>query len=569
MRSRWGVFAAIVILVAMTGSQQAGAETTASRPNILVSLGGDLGWSDIGCYGSEIRTPHLDRLAQNGLRFTHFYNATRCCPTRASLLTGLHPHQAGMGWMNFDQKAPGYRGLPQPNAVMIPHVLKSAGYRTYMVGKWHLGLEAPKPAPNQDPKAAPPLVALPSPTPVDRGFDEFYGMIGGFNSCFEEQPWYSRLPADRKRREYPQNKFYSTDVFGDYSLDFIADARQQHKPFFLYLAFNAPHFPLHALPEDIKKYAGVYNKGWDKLREERLARQKRLGLFPAEMPLTPRSKYETRRTFFRVGENPPWDTLDADRQADLAGRMTVYAAMVDRMDANIGRIVDNLKAHGQLDNTLILFLSDNGACAEWDPFGFDAGSGPTNILYKGDDLKRMGGPDTYHSYGSGWANACNTPFRWYKHYAHEGGIATPLIVHWPAKVPAKAPNQLRHQPGHIVDIMATCVAVSGAKYPQQVNQVAITPAAGKSLLPAFENLPIERDFLAWEHEKNCAIRAGKWKLVAVNGSPWELYDMEADPTEMRDLAPAHPDKVKELTEKWTTWAKANQVFPYPEPPKKP
>ncbi|MGH7227513.1 MAG: sulfatase-like hydrolase/transferase, partial [Gemmataceae bacterium] len=334
----------------------------------------------------------------------------------------------------------------QPNCVTLAEVLKSAGYRTYMAGKWHL---------------------TPKPGPIDRGFDEFYGMIGGFNSCFQEHPFYTRLPAGRSIREYLADKFYSTDVFGDYALDFLADARKTgDKRFFLYLAFNAAHFPLHARQEDIAHYKDVYGKGWDKLRTERYARQKKLGLIDPRWPLTPRSGFETRRDFFRRGENPAWDSLDADRRADLARRMTVYAAMVDRMDRNIGRVVADLRAHGQLDNTLILFLSDNGACAEWDPFGFDDRSGPKNILHTGADLDRMGGPDTYHSYGSGWANACNTPFRLYKHWAHEGGISTPLIVHWPKGITRR--GELRKQVGHVIDITATCVDVAGAKYPQRV-----------------------------------------------------------------------------------------------------
>src|SRR5207248_2598452 len=287
-----------------------------------------------------------------GLRFRQFYNGTRCCPSRASLMTGLYPHQAGVGGMNNPTAAPGYKGFPQPNTVTIAEVLRSAGYHTSMVGKWHLSA-GPK-----------------TPRPTDRGFDEFYGMIGGFNSCFQEDPFYTRLPADRKKREYPKDAFYSTDVFGDYALDFLAAARRQKKPFFQYLAFNAPHFPLHAKPGDIQKYADRYTAGWDVLREQRHARQMELGLFPKGTPLSPRSPYTTRADFLRSGVNPAWDTLPADRRADLARRMAVYAAMVECMDRNIGRVVDDLRANGQLDNTLVLFLSDNGACAEWDPFGF-------------------------------------------------------------------------------------------------------------------------------------------------------------------------------------------------------
>jgi arylsulfatase A-like enzyme len=545
IRIRWPrALLAVAFAIAATVSARA-AEPP--KPNILLILADDLGYSDLGCYGGEIQTPNLDALAKNGLRFTQFYNCTRCCPTRASLMTGLYPHQAGVGDMTGDQRAPGYRGALQPNSVTIAEVLSAAGYHSSMVGKWHLHNE-------KDIK------------PTDRGFAEFFGMLGGFNSCFQENPFYTRWPKSRVKRDYAPGKFYSSDVFGDYALDFLKESRTAKKPFFLYLAFNAPHFPLHALAEDIQKYERTYEKGWDKIRAERYERQKKDGLIDAKWPLTPRSSYETRRDFFRTGANPAWDTLDADRRADLARRMAVYAAMIDRMDRNIGRVVADLKTNGQLDNTLIFFLSDNGACAEWDPFGFDGNSGPNNVLHKGDDLKKMGGPSTYHSYGSGWANACNTPFRWYKHYCHEGGISTPLVVHWPNGITAK--GELRQQQGHVIDLMATCVDVAGAKYPAQWRDNAITPMAGKSLRPALANQSLDRDFLAWEHERNKAILAGKWKLVGVHDRDWELYDLAADRTEMNDLAAKHPEKVKELAAQWEEWAKRAQVLPYPVRKKK-
>jgi arylsulfatase len=404
-----------------------------------------------------------------------------------------------------------------------------------MVGKWHLG-EGKR------------------PRPTDRGFDEFYGMLGGFNSFFQEDPFYTRWPADRKKRDYPKGGFYSSDAFGDYALDFLALARESKKPFFQYLAFNAPHFPLHARPDDIKTYAKTYAKGWDKLREQRHARQVELGLFPKETPLSPRSPYTTRRDFLRSGENPAWETLDADRRADLARRMAVYAAMVECTDRNVGRVIDDLRKHGELDDTLVIFLSDNGACAEWDPFGFDGSSGPNNVLHKGEALDRMGGPGTYHSYGSGWANACCTPFRLYKHYAHEGGTRTPFIVHWPNGFADK--GAFRDQVGHVIDVMATLADVCGAKYPATRAGSAVTPMAGVSLRPAFANKSLDRDFIAWEHERNRAIRAGKWKLVAKAGGEWELYDMGADPVELANLAA-----------KWDEWAKATNVLPYPAPKK--
>src|SRR5262245_47228840 len=525
----------------------AATATAAERPNILLILADDLGFSDLGCYGGEIATPNLDALAKNGLRFRQFYNCARCCPTRASLVTGLYPHQAGVGDMTGDTGQPGYRGFPQPNTVTIAEVLNAAGYRTSMVGKWHLG--GPK-----------------RPTPIDRGFDEFYGMIGGFNSCFQEDPFYTRLPASHAKREYAKDAFYSTDAYGDYALDFVAIARKEKKPFFQYLAFNAPHFPLHARSEDIRKYANTYTVGWDKVRENRHERQIELGLFPKGTPLSPRSPFATRSDFERSGENPAWDTLDVDRRADLARRMAVYAAMVECMDRNIGRVIDDLKKNGELDNTLVFFLSDNGACAEWDPFGFDGSSGPKNILHKGDQLAGMGGPGTYHSYGSGWANACCTPFRMYKHYCHEGGIRTPMIAQWPNGIAAK--GEFRDQVGHVIDVMATCVDVAGATYPVKRRDRTVTPVEGKSLVPAFAGKPLDREYLAWEHEGNRAIRSGQWKLVAKAGAAWELYNLEADPVEMNDHAAKQSDQVMELAAKWDEWAKRCNVLPYPAVKKK-
>jgi len=517
---------------------------TAVRPNILLVLADDLGFSDLGCYGGEIHTPNLDALAADGLRFTQFYNASRCCPSRASLLTGLYPHQAGVGAMTGDQNLPGYRGHLQPNTATLAEVLKSAGYRTFMVGKWHLG----------------------SPNPVQRGFEEFYGMLGGFATYWKEKPAYSRLPEDRIRRDYPPGAFYSTDVFADYAIDFIDQARRDtpRQPWFLYLAFNAPHFPLHAWPEDIAKYEDHYLRGWDAVRAERLERMKKLGLVVRDTQLPPRSEWHNP---FGGGEgvNPAWDSLPVNRRRDLARRMAVYAAAVDRMDAAIGRVITSLKMTGQLDNTLILFLSDNGACAEWDPFGLDVATGPktTNVLHTGDDLKSVGAPGSYISYGSGWANASNTPWRLYKHYGNEGGISTPLIAHWPGHHPDR--GGLRTRPGHIVDIMATLVDVSGAKYPAQTKAgTPVTPMEGRSLLPAFAGQPVERGPIFWEHEGNAAMRDGDWKLVRIGfEGPWELYNMNTDRTEHHDLAAARPAKVKTLAAQWETWAGRAQVKPYP------
>jgi arylsulfatase A-like enzyme len=532
---------------ALAAALVAAPVVAAERPNIVLILADDMGYSDLGCYGGEIATPNIDALARNGLRFTQFYNCARCCPTRAALLSGLYPHQAGIGDMTTDQGAPGYRGHLQPNAATIAEVLKPAGYRTLACGKWHVGGGAGR-------------------GPVVRGgFDDYFGMIEGFRDHWDAKG-YIRLPAGQPMRTYKEGEFYSSDAFTDHALDFLADARKSpERPFFLYLAFTAPHFPLHARAEDIAKYKDTYTKGWDAVREERYARMRKLGLIDPRWALPPRSPFETRDDFYRTGDNPAWDSLPADRRADLARRMAIYAAMIDRMDRNVGRVVDDLRTHGQLDNTLILFLSDNGACAEWDPFGFDGTSGPKNVLHTGAEIDKMGGPGTYHSYGSGWANACNTPFRWYKHYGHEGGISTPLIAHWPKGFTAR--GEFRKQVGHVIDLMATCVEVSGATYPANVGDRTITPMEGKSLVLAFADKPVEREFLAWEHERNRAIRVGNWKLVAVHGKPWELYDLDADRTELTDLAAKEPEKVKDLAAKWDAWAKRTNVLPYPTVPK--
>lgn len=545
MKKLW---AALFALVAAIASVEA-----TEQPNVLLILADDLGWSDLGCYGGEIQTPNLDALAQGGVRFTQFYNTARCCPSRASLLTGLYPHQAGVGSMTHDRgpEFPGYRGTLQATTVTLAEVLRDAGYRTYMVGKWHLRNDT------TDVK------------PTDRGFDEFYGMLGGYNSCWHEHPFYTRWPKGRVPRTYTSAKdgqpgtFYATDAFADYALDFVGEARKGGKPFFLYLAFNAPHFPLHAHESDIAKYEATYfAKGWDTIREERLVRQKALGLAPKELKLTPRSgvppKSHAKPSPYAGKDNPPWTSLPEDRRRDLARRMAVFAAMVDRMDVAVGRVVKDLKQHGQFENTLILFLSDNGACWEWDPLGFDETSSPKNILHTGDGLKVVGGPDSYISYGSAWANAGNTPWRLYKHFSHEGGIRTPLIIHWPVGLKSRA--ELRAQTGHIIDIMPTLVEVAGAEYPVERKGVKIQPMEGRSLIPALENKPVIRSApLFFEHEGSRAVRDGRWKLVSLSGDAWELYDLDSDPTEMQNLMSQEVDRAKAMIAAWEVWAKRCHV----------
>ena len=505
--------------------------SAAAKPNVLLILADDLGWSDAGCYGGEIATPNLDALAKDGLQFRAFYNSARCSPTRAAILTGLHPHQAGF---------PNLSGTLPRNAATLPEVLQPAGYRSYMVGKWHLNDRNP---------------------PTERGFGEFYGMLGGFNSCWQEDPFYTRWPEGRAKRTYGKGEFYSTDAFGDYAVDFIASGRESGAPWFLYLAFNAPHFPLQAPEADIAKYEAMYfEKGWDRIREERLARQKQTGLLPQDVKLTPRAVVPANRFNRQTGwadrENPAWDSLPEDRRRDLARRMAVYAAMVDRMDAAIGRVVNALKQSGEFENTLIFFLSDNGACAEWDPYGFDRNSGPENILHTGAELKSMGGPGSYISYGSGWAHACNTPWLLFKHYMHEGGTRTPCIVSWPAGLKARG---YCDEAGYITDFMPTLCEATGAVYPDNRAGEAVLPHQGVSLMPAFHGQPLAKRRIFIEHEGNRSVRDANWKLVALEGRPWELYNLANDPVEMHDLASGEPERVRELSAAWETWARQCKV----------
>jgi len=524
-------FLALSAVIGLTAQQQ-------KRPNILLVVADDLGYSDLGCFGGEIETPILDNLASNGVRFTQFYSTARCCPSRASILTGQYPHRVGIGHMVTDLGHPGYRGRLSENAATLAEVLKASGYRTYMSGKWHLG----------------------TADPTRHGFEQFYGTLISA-ATFWDPADYLRRPQGSSTRNYESGAFYGTDALTDYGLDFLENARTTSgQPWFLYLAYNAPHFPLHARREDIAKYRSRYQTGWDALRSERLAKMKRLGVVPGRTRLSPRSKF-TNFGETQSAENPPWDSLPEDRRTDLAIRMAIYAAMVDRMDQNIGRVTAGLRDRGELENTLILFMSDNGACAEWDPFGFDVSSSANNVLHRGADLERMGSRGTYHSVGSGWANASNTPWRMYKHYSHEGGISTPLIVHWPAGIRRR--NVIESSPAHLIDLMPTLVEASGAAYPQRLGERDILPMAGFSLLPALHGKRMPARALFFEHEGTRAVREGRYKLTALRGDSWKLYDMERDRTEMDDLSGKEPKLVESLAKKWDAWASENQVTPLP------
>jgi arylsulfatase len=509
------------------------------RPNVLLILADDLGYSDLGCYGGEIATPNLNQLASNGVRWTQLYSTARCCPSRASILTGQYPHRVGVGHMVQDLGQPGYRGRLSENGATIAEVLRSAGYRSFISGKWHVGTN----------------------DPTRHGFEEFYGTLISA-STFWDPGAYLRLPQGRAARSYEKDAFYGTDALTDHGLDFLGEARRTpDQPWFLYMAYNSPHFPLHARREEIAKYQDRYAAGWDTLRAERLAKMKRLRLVGSRTKLTPRSWYSNYRET-ETGQNPAWDSLPKDRQADLTRRMAIYAAMVDRMDQNIGRVIGHLRETGQLSNTLIVFLSDNGACAEWDPKGFDGRSSANNVLHRGGELESMGGPGTYHSAGSGWANASNTPWRLYKHYVHEGGISSPCIMHWPEGFQRR--GAIEKTPAHLIDLMPTLVEASGAGYPERLGSREIIPMAGRSLIPALRGQRMPTRALYFEHEGHRAVREGRYKLTALRGEPWRLFDMDGDRTEMEDLAGKHPMLVQSLAKKWDVWAAANQVTPLPQ-----
>jgi arylsulfatase len=510
------------------------AETaSADQPNVIVILADDMGFSDIGCYGSEIDTPNLDRLADGGLRFSQFYNAARCSPTRASLMTGLYPHEAGVGDVRVgtDLGVPGYRGFLRPDTVTIPEVMQSAGYRTMMCGKWHLGW--------RDRGA-----------PTERGFQRFYGTRGYVDSYFTVVPRTAvRLDGDvvlpptkdPVNHLHPEEDWYTTDAYTDYGLHFMDEAFRHDAPFFLYMAYNAPHFPLHAKQEDLEKYRGRYKEGYVELRRRRYQRLVEAGIIEDQWELSPH-------------DSPDWDSLTDEQQNELDLKMALYAAIIDALDQNIGRLIDRLEEEGELENTLILFLSDNGGTSEGGLFGINEDANVGNY----EEWAQKGGWSS--SYGQGWANLSNTPFRLYKKYSHEGGVSTPLIAHWPDRI--KAQGQLRHQRGHVVDLMATCADVAGAEYPRMKDGRAIQPLRGESLVPAFDDEGDGHERLYWEHEGNRAVRHGDWKLVAQHEQPWSLYDMSEDRPELNDLSGERPDLVSTLKSDYQQWAHNNNVLPW-------
>ncbi|MDF1825619.1 MAG: arylsulfatase [Verrucomicrobiales bacterium] len=507
----------------------------AEKPNILYILADDLGFSDLGCFGGEIETPVLDAMAAEGVRLTQFYNTGRCCPSRASLLSGQYPHRVGLGHMTTnDLGLPGFRGVISEQATLVAEALAPAGYRSFISGKWHLGTD----------------------DPTKHGFEEFYGTLVSAKRFFDPDHLI-RLPRGRTARTYEKGTFYATDAVTDHALDFLGLARETpDRPWFLYLSYHAPHFPLHAPDEEIAEYAERYLEGWDKLREERLRRMKELGVVPDSTLLSPRSTWQNYGET-KTGTNPAWDSLPRRRQLDLARRMAIYAAMIDRLDQQIGRVVEDLKNAGEWENTLIVFTSDNGACFEWDPFGFDIESGNHNILHTGEEIETMGSEGTFHSLGSGWANAGNTPWRMYKHFNHEGGIASPGIVHWPAGL-SVPPGTINSEPAHLIDLLPTAVAAGGATYGGELT------LPGADLIAQLNDGNAGERTLFFEHQGNRALRKGKWKLVAFDDQAWELYDFSVDRTEMNDLSAKYPEKVVELNAEWEAWADENQVTPLPK-----
>ncbi len=496
------------------------------RPNVITILVDDMGYSDLGCFGGEIITPHIDSLAHRGVRATQFYTASRSCPSRASLMTGLYQHTAGIGWMSEDpvEKGerdphnwgiPAYMGSLNRNCVTIAEVLKEQDYHTFMVGKWHLGIHDSK------------------TWPLQRGFDRFYGILAGAAHYFK--PSGARgLTLDNTQLETPDTVYYTTDAFTDYALDFI-DSRTDDNPFFLYLAYNAPHWPLHAKEEHVEIFYNYYlQRGWDEISKERLKKMKSLGIVDDSSGLA----YRYDRA---------WKDLTKEEQCQSARRMAVYAAQVYAVDQNVGRLISYLRHKGELENTLIFVLSDNGACAE--PVKLELGGGAPATI------NNPTHPGLLVSYGRPWAQTSNTPFRKYKVHAYEGGISTPLIIHWPQGL-IGLENTWSKVPGYLPDIMPTILEATGAPYPEKFDGYNISSLVGESLLPVVKgNQKHLHEYMYWEHQGSRAVRWKDWKAIwDQDVQQWELYNLANDRIESNDCAVSHPEILKRLTAKWHKWA---------------
>ena len=517
--------------IAQFGSTDSYHET---QPNIVIILADDLGFSDIGSYGSEIQTPNLDQLAEGGLRMTQFYNTARCSPTRASLLTGLYPHQAGISVLDGDWGIAEYQGYLSQHTVTLAEVLKDAGYRSYISGKWHVGKEE-------------------GHWPLDRGFERYYGLIDGASNFYnnidyrdprqergqtfllDNQPY--EIPATTEDMWKQNEGYHMTDAFTDYALEFL-DGHDTGQPFFLYLPYTAPHWPLHAFPKDIDKYRGLYDIGWDSLKTLRYEKQIELGITSSSTKLAPNSEMVEA-----------WENADEQRKRDWPLEMALYAAMIDHMDQNIGRVIEKLKEMGQFENTLILFLSDNGGCHTTPSFPYLDGE--------------PGGPNSFPTYGYEGAEVSNVPFRMWKQFIHEGGIAGPFIAHYPDMI---SPGNIDRQVAHVIDLMPTILDLSGAKYPDEWNGHVITPMQGISLVPVFSGEKLIRNEpIYFEHQGNRGVRLGKWKLVSARFDLiWELYNVDEDPTELNDVSDEFPVVRQYLIDKYEAWAHENNVLPYSE-----
>lgn len=529
-----------------------------ARPNIIVVLVDDMGYSDLGCYGGEVQTPNIDKLAQNGLRFSQFYNAGRSCPTRASLLTGVYQHQAGIGRMTFNQKQPGYKGTLGNNVVTIAEVLKGAGYNTGMIGKWHVA-ETPLRTDQREwlnHQVIYPEFADKKNYPTSRGFDDYYGIIYGVADYFDP---FSLVNGKTPVKSVPKS-YYITNAFSDSAVSYLNRYAKDKNPFFLYLAYTAPHWPLQALPEDIAKYENRYKEGWQAIRKERYERMKKIGIFGnSDNYLSPRqSKQE-----WTVNPTKDWDTR----------AMAVHAAMIDRVDQGIGQLIKTLKENGQYENTLILFLSDNGASNEkgenYSPGENDrpdmTRDGRQIFYPKNKDV--LPGPETtFASIGEEWANVANTPFRFWKARMYEGGICTPMIANWPKGI-TKNKSGINPEMGHVIDIMATCIDLANAKYPTIYNGNEIIPMEGKSLVPIFKTGKRKgHEYLGFEHFNEKAYRSNDgWKILKQAGknSKWQLFNLKTDRTEMYDLAQTNPQKVEKMVKLYEAWAKRCLVEPAP------
>jgi arylsulfatase len=551
-----------VLLALATASAPAGpADEHAKRPNVIILFADDLGYSDIGCFGGEIETPNLDRLAENGVRFSQFYNAGRCCPARASLLAGLYPHQAGVGMMVYRNSGKGYLGYLNERCVTFAEVLGAAGYQTMMTGKWHTG-------------------HVPQSRPEARGFEAFTGVYLHIDSYWKVLPNCDvyrdgelLIPA----QESPVNpyhldrEFYTTDFFTDVALDYIDRAREQpDKPFLLHVCYNAPHFPLEAPDELIEKYRGRYMAGWDQLRREKFIRMKKMGLLPKKQQLPVVRSWVGQRAddlpFKRLVDGEPlpqWSDVSRHDQEELDFRRAMYAAQVERMDQNIGRIIEYLKENNLLETTLVMFFSDNGCSGELGLFGMNWDQ-HKRANYS--QWRKLGGWSI--SQGQCWATYSNTPLRKHKIFVHEGGIASPFIAHWPNGIP-NGGRVVSNQMFHLVDIMPTLCELAGTRYPSEYHGRRIAPTPGISMLPYWKKTIVrpERRTLYWQHTDHSAIRDGNWKLVTLNdrdATAWELYDLSDDRSETEDLSSQHPAMVEQLKAKWHSWAEEVNVLPFPE-----